>query len=186
HRLEPLRRMTGPVDELTDDAQGLTATERQGRIPGELLVGQVRVVLEVPGGLDDVDASAALAGGELCAPDRRVERPGEVDVVHRAARLEVRLAPRDEQLPHRKVCLRAVQVHARLVRLERNGLARGAHRAMLASTEAAARRRRGLRAAVLLEPDDPPRLTPEVASSNPVAPAPIVGPRGDGASVRRW
>src|SRR5436190_1035257 len=96
HGLELLRRMTGPVDKLANDTQGLTATEGLGWIPRELLVGQVRVVLEVPGGLDDVDARAVLAAGELGTPDRGVERSGEVDVVHHPARLEVRFAPRDK------------------------------------------------------------------------------------------
>ena len=63
HGFEPLRRMTGPVDELTNDAQGFTATEGLGWIPRKLLVGQVRVVLEVAAGLDDVDARAAVAAG---------------------------------------------------------------------------------------------------------------------------
>src|ERR1700749_1070092 len=76
HGLELLRRMTGPVDDLTDDAQGLTATEGPGWIPRKLLVGQVRVVLELPGGLDDVDARAVLAAGQLGAPDGGVERSG--------------------------------------------------------------------------------------------------------------
>src|SRR5215472_8956305 len=75
-----------------------------------------------------------LTAGELGGPDRGVERCGEVDVVHHPARLEVRFAPRDEQIAHREVCLRAVQVHARLVGLERYGLTPGAHATMLASS----------------------------------------------------
>src|SRR6185437_4794751 len=135
HGLQLLRRMTDPVEELTNDTQGLAAAEGQGWIPRKLLVGQVRVVLEDPGGLDDVDAPAAFAARELGAPDRCVERSGEVDVVHHAARLEVRFAPRDKQIAHREVCLRAVEIHALLVRLEWHGLARGVHAAMLAPSE---------------------------------------------------
>jgi hypothetical protein len=57
--------MTDPVNKLANDPYRLAATEGLRRIPRELLVGHVRVVLELPGGLDDVDASAALTAGEL-------------------------------------------------------------------------------------------------------------------------
>src|SRR6476646_10694385 len=90
HGLELLGRMTDPVDELLNNAERLAATEGLRWIPREPLVGQVRVVLVLPGRLDDVDAPAALAGGELGAPDRGVESGAEVDVVHHAAGLEVR------------------------------------------------------------------------------------------------
>src|SRR5262245_41027087 len=100
--------MTDPVDELANNAERLAATKRVRRIPWKLLVGQVRVVLEVPGWLDDVDAPAAFTAGELGAPDRGVESGAEVDVVHYAAGLEVRLAPRDQEIAHRELCPRAV------------------------------------------------------------------------------
>ena len=67
------RAMTDPVDKLANNAQRLAASEGLRWIPRELLVGQVRVVLELPGWLDDIDASAALTAGELGAPDRSVE-----------------------------------------------------------------------------------------------------------------
>jgi hypothetical protein len=60
HGLELLGRMTDPVDKLANNAQRLAATEGLRWIPRERLVGQVRVVLERPGWLDDVDAPAAL------------------------------------------------------------------------------------------------------------------------------
>lgn len=69
HGLELLGRMADPVDELTEDAQRFAATKGLRRIARELLVRQVRVVLELTGRLDDVDAPAALAAGELGAPD---------------------------------------------------------------------------------------------------------------------
>ena len=109
HGLELLGRMTDPVNELANDAHRLAAAEGLRRIPRKLLVGQVRVVLELSGGLDDVDAPAALTAGELGAPDRGVERCCEVDVVHDPARFEVRFAPRNQQIAHREVGLRAVQ-----------------------------------------------------------------------------
>jgi len=71
HGLELLGRMTDPVDKLANNAQRLAATEGLRWIPRELLVGQVRVVLERPGWLDDVDAPAALTAGELGAPRPR-------------------------------------------------------------------------------------------------------------------
>src|SRR6185436_21050513 len=125
--------MPDPPGELPDDAQRLAAAEGPRRVPRELLVGHVRVVLELTGGLDDVDAPAALAAGQLGAPDRGVEGRREVDVVHHPARFEVRFAPGNQQIASRQLRLRAVQVHARLVHLERYGLARGAHAAMLAA-----------------------------------------------------
>src|SRR5215210_1714785 len=138
HRLELLGRVTDPVEELTNDAQRFAAAERLRWIPGEPLVGEVGVVLELPQRLDDVDAPTTLTGGELGAPDRGVERCGEVDVVHQAARLEVRFAPGHQQLADRKVCLRAMQVHARLVHLEGHRLPHAAHTAMLLSGAARA------------------------------------------------
>ena len=53
HGVDLLGRMTDPVDKLANDAQRLPATEGLRRIPRELLVGHVRVVLELSGGLDD-------------------------------------------------------------------------------------------------------------------------------------
>ena len=53
HGLELLGRMTDPIDELANNAERLAATEGLRWIPREPLVGQVRVVLELPGRLDD-------------------------------------------------------------------------------------------------------------------------------------
>src|SRR4051812_43475129 len=123
--------MADPVNKLADDAQRLAATEGLRRIPRELLVSHVRVILELSGRLYDVDAPGAVTAGELCPPDRGVERRGEVDVIHHPARFEVRFAPGNQQIADGEVCLRAVQVDARLVYLERHGLPRGAHATML-------------------------------------------------------
>src|SRR4029450_4019442 len=121
-------------------APRVAATEGPRWIPRELLLGQVRVVLELPGWLDDVDAPAPLPPGELSAPDRGVESCAEVDVVHRPAGLEVRFASREQQIAHREVRLRTVQVHARLVHLERHRLTQGAPATMRRHTTAATAR----------------------------------------------
>src|SRR4051812_44979603 len=92
HSLHPLRRVTDPVGDLAHDPQRLAAAERVRRVPGELLVGDVGVVLELALRLDHVDTPATLAGSKLGAPDRGVKGRGEVDVVHHPAGLEVRLA----------------------------------------------------------------------------------------------
>src|SRR5262245_18366660 len=73
HRLQLVRWVTDPVDQLAHHAQGLATAERLRRVPRILLVRHVGVVLELTGRLYDVDAPAALAGGELGAPHRRVE-----------------------------------------------------------------------------------------------------------------
>ena len=73
--------MTGPASKLAHDAQRLAAAERLRRIPGEPLVGDIGVVFESAGRIDDVDPPAALTRSELGAPNRGVECRGEVDVV---------------------------------------------------------------------------------------------------------
>jgi len=54
-----------PQPELADDADRLLRAVRPRRVPGELLVSQVGVVLEVARRLDEVDALAPLAGRQL-------------------------------------------------------------------------------------------------------------------------
>src|SRR6478672_9080443 len=132
--------MADPVDELANDAQRFAATEGLRWIPREFLVGDVGVVLELPSGLDDVDAPAAIAGGKFGTPNGGVESCAEVDVVHHSVCFEVRFATRDQQLAHRQVSLRTVQVHACLVHLERHRLTYNAHAPMLATRLAGAKR----------------------------------------------
>jgi hypothetical protein len=81
HGLQLLRRMADPVEELTDNAERLTASKRLRRVSRELLVGDVGVVFEVACRLDHVDSPAALTRGEFGSPRCRVESGGEVDVV---------------------------------------------------------------------------------------------------------
>src|SRR5690606_22964939 len=62
-----------------DHAQRGAAAVGLGDIAGKLLVREVRIVLEGAGRLDHVDALSTFALRQLAAPDRRVERAGEVD-----------------------------------------------------------------------------------------------------------
>ena len=68
-----------PLLDIADHAERLARAVGLGRIAGEALVGEVRIVLERPGRLDDIDALTALTLGQLAPPDRRIERAGEVD-----------------------------------------------------------------------------------------------------------
>src|SRR6516162_2049269 len=86
HARQLFGRMPNPVDKLTDNTQWLAAAKRLRRIPRELLVGEIGVVFEVAGRLDDVDSPGALTSGEFGSPGRGVEGGGEVDVVHHSAR----------------------------------------------------------------------------------------------------
>ena len=68
-----------PLLDLADDPERLARAVRFGRIAGEFLVGQVRVVDDLAGRLDDVDPPAPVADGQLRAPDRRLQRAGQID-----------------------------------------------------------------------------------------------------------
>ena len=71
--------MRFPFGDLADDPERVAGTVGTGRVAGEALVGEVGVVLEGAGRLDDVDPLAPLPLRQLAAPDRGVERGGEVD-----------------------------------------------------------------------------------------------------------
>jgi hypothetical protein len=82
-----------PVGDLADDAQRRGAAVGTRRIARELLVGDVRVVLELGGGLDLVDvrlcAGVVRLGpqhGHLGGQAGTVEQGREVDVIHRPPR----------------------------------------------------------------------------------------------------
>src|SRR4051812_13936419 len=90
HGANLLGRVADPVEELADNAQWLATAEGLRRIPGELLVGQVGVVLELAARFDDVYAPAPLTGSEFGAPHSGVEGRREVDVRHDPVVLEVR------------------------------------------------------------------------------------------------
>src|SRR5690606_18287656 len=72
HLFEALRGVALPFGDLADDSQRRARAVGLGRVAGEFLVGQVRVVEELAGRLDDVDALPPLALRELAAPDRGV------------------------------------------------------------------------------------------------------------------
>src|SRR5215210_6860262 len=103
--------MTHPVGELPYDAQRLTAAEGVRRIPGEPLVSEIGIVLELATWLHDVDALTRITRRELGAPHRGIEGCREVDVRHGPALLVVRFASGLQQFAHCEVCLGAVQVH---------------------------------------------------------------------------
>jgi hypothetical protein len=98
HRLKSLGRVAGPLDDLPEDAERCARAKGSRRVARELLVGEVRVVLDRPGRLDDVDPSAPFADRELGAPGRGVERLGQVDELRVASLAKVRSATGLDQL----------------------------------------------------------------------------------------
>jgi hypothetical protein len=93
HSVQYLGSVTFPCLHFTDDLYRMAGPVRLRDVAGELLVRHVGIVLERTGGIDHVDVSSLAApckrGGQLCAPDSRLEDCGEVDVVGRAASLVV-------------------------------------------------------------------------------------------------
>ena len=63
-----------PFRDLTDDPERRAGAVGLGGITGESLVGEVGIILERAGRVDDVDALRSVALGQLATPDRRVER----------------------------------------------------------------------------------------------------------------
>jgi hypothetical protein len=107
HLGEPLGRVGLPVRDLADYAQGLAAAVRLGRVAGKALVGEVGIVLERAGRVDDIDPLAALTFRQLAPPDRRVERAREVNPRQLAVRVVGSEAGR-EQVARREVGAGAV------------------------------------------------------------------------------
>ena len=81
HRLLLVGGVPGPSVQLADDPHRHTGAVGPRRVTRELLVGQVRVVLQLAVDLDDVDAARAVATSELGAPRRGVEGSGDVYVI---------------------------------------------------------------------------------------------------------
>ena len=80
--LEGLGCQSRPVGDLADDPECCPAAIGAGRIAGELFVGDVWIVLELPGRFDDVHPRDSVTGGEFRGEARAVQHRGEVDVVH--------------------------------------------------------------------------------------------------------
>src|SRR5262245_22298056 len=97
HHLELLGSVSRPIDDLANDAQRVDGAVRLRGVAGEFLVGQVGIVLERAGWLDDINAPTPVAHGELRAPDGRIQGSRQVDV-RRALPLAVigSVARRDE------------------------------------------------------------------------------------------
>jgi hypothetical protein len=73
HLLQLLDRMPLPLRYLSNDTQGIAGAVGEGRIAGKLLIGQVGVINNWAGRLDQVDARRPIAGGELRSPDGGIE-----------------------------------------------------------------------------------------------------------------
>lgn len=71
--------MALPLGDFTDYAERRARAVGQGGVAGEFLVGEVGIVDDPAGRLDDVDPFAPRAPGQLGAPDRRLERAGQID-----------------------------------------------------------------------------------------------------------
>src|SRR5689334_20020711 len=78
--------MADPVLDLAGDPQRLHRAVGSGDVAGELLVGEVGVVVERSGRLDDINPPARVwlffwAFRELRTPGRRLESRAEIDVL---------------------------------------------------------------------------------------------------------
>ena len=104
HPLQHLGGMALPLLNFVDHAHRVWRAVRAGDVAGEPLVGDVRVVLERPSGLDHVDAAERVAPGafprQLGRPHGRLEQCGEVDVVRHATLLVVREVAGHEEVAH--------------------------------------------------------------------------------------
>src|SRR4029078_1131604 len=73
--------MAFTVGDLAGDPQRIARAVRLRRVPGKLLVREVRVVLDGTGWLHSEDPARAFAARQLCAPDRGLNGGREVHVV---------------------------------------------------------------------------------------------------------
>src|SRR5664279_3229176 len=80
HVLDQLRWRALPAHDLLNDPQWLGRSVGPGRVPGEALVGDVRVVLDRAEWFDPEDPSRPLAASELGSQWRTVKRGRQVDV----------------------------------------------------------------------------------------------------------
>jgi len=113
HRLDLRGRVALPGGELAEDSQRRARAIGPRRVARELLVGEVRVILDRPGRLDDVDPPRPVADRELGAPRRGVERGGQVHERRGPSLTVVRGAPHLDRVTGRQGGLGAVEVARR-------------------------------------------------------------------------
>ncbi|KAG1265387.1 hypothetical protein G6F65_014198 [Rhizopus arrhizus] len=103
-----LRVVELPLHNLPRNPQRLITPIRTRRVPGKLLVGHVRVVLERPGRLHHIHARSPLTASHLRSQPGALGNRGEVDVVHHHTVAIVGAEARAQQLAHREVSAGAV------------------------------------------------------------------------------
>ncbi len=118
HNRKLFGRMPDPIYEFTNDTQRIAATERLRGIPGELLVGHVRVIFELARRFDEIDTPGILTDCKFGSPCGGVEGGCEVDVIHLPALFKVGLPTRDQQVPGNELCLGAMQEGAGRINLK--------------------------------------------------------------------
>src|ERR1017187_9367475 len=89
HRLKDIGGVPLPVCEFPRDQSRVTRAVRVRRVAGELLVRQVRVVLDGASWFHDVDPARAFADCQFCSPDSGVHCGRQIDVVGLLAAAEV-------------------------------------------------------------------------------------------------
>lgn len=107
--LESLGCQSCPVRDLADDPERRPGAVRPRGIARELLVGDVGIVLELPGRFHLVDARGAVAGGKFGGEARAVAQCGEVDVVHHDFRPVIGPESRGELVAHLQIGFRAME-----------------------------------------------------------------------------
>lgn len=95
HRFEILRRVPVPTRDLSDDTKGVIRPVGPGRVAGEALVRDVRIVVKGAEGYHFIDArsrpcaAGCERGREFGSPCGRLEARCEVDVLQRTSGAEV-------------------------------------------------------------------------------------------------
>ena len=95
------------MGDFANDLDRCAAAIRQSRVAGKFLVGHVRVVLECPGRLYDINTRDRAAFGELrrdlSSKPGAVHNGSELDVVHHHFRTIVRPVSCGEEITHTQV-----------------------------------------------------------------------------------
>jgi hypothetical protein len=115
--LECLGRLSRPVGDFPDDPERGTTAVRPGRVSRKFLVGHVRIVLELSGRLDDVDARYAVTGRKLSSETGTVGKRSEIDVIHHDVGTIVRPEARAKEITDPEIGFRAVIVRPLVERL---------------------------------------------------------------------